>query len=160
MKPRIIPGLAVALTVLGVAGSALADLAPPDDYVENCTVETQQAAGETCVTCEVTFEDFEACANTYEPQGYAKRCKTWGSSVYSEVFCKAGSVDGTGGNAGSAGSSPVSESGGTPGTGGSSTTPPSSPDDDGGCSISRQPTSGSALLLVLVGLACGLRRRR
>ena len=171
MRPLILPAFTVSLAVLGVSGSALADLPPPDDYVETCTVAQQQRSGETCLDCDVSYVDFDACANTYEPEGYTKRCQTWGASVYSEVFCKPDEASGSGGSAGSgatpssggASSAGSTAAGGTPATGGATTPttdPGSSKSDDGGCSISTERTSAGALWLVLTGLALGLRRRR
>jgi hypothetical protein len=172
MRHLIVPALTVSLAVFGVAGSALADMAPPDGYVETCTVEQQQGAGETCVDCAVDYTDFDACANTYEPQGYTKSCQTWGASVYTEVFCKAVEDGGSGGSAGSGATTATggAASAGGPPSGGATATggtpaptaepPSSSKSDDGGCSIAGRATGVGALWLTLVGLALGLRRRR
>lgn len=143
MRFAFVPALSLVVATLGVAGSALADVAPPPDYVETCTVDQQQGDGETCVSCEVSFEDFEACINTYEPQGYELRCKTAGASVYSEVFCMA-------------------NQGGAAGAGAEPTNDASESDSDGeaSCSLSPRSERGSAVWLLLVGLALAWRRRR
>ena len=158
MNPRIVLGLAVALAIPGAVGSALADVAPPDDYVENCTIEKQQAPGEICVFCRSEYASTVDCSDTYEYLGYAERCRTWGGSVYDVLFCKADPDAGTGGSAGSAGSGPTAETGGTPGSGGAPARKPRA--SGGGCSFAGRSASPDGLLLALVGLACGWRRRR
>ncbi|MBN2193633.1 MAG: hypothetical protein JW751_12520 [Polyangiaceae bacterium] len=150
MKHPRIGMVTITLIMLGGSGSARADLAPPEDFVETCTVEQQQAAGETCVSCSVTYEDFTVCANLYEPEGYAKRCKTWGASVFEEVYCKANQNPGTGGSPGTGGQ----------GTGGTiSTSAPVSSTDEG-CSVAFDRTGTSGLLLALTAMGLLFRRRR
>lgn len=188
MRRSRIAALAVALATLGVAAVARADLAPPEDYVESCTVERQQAEGETCVSCRVTYADFEACRNTYEPQGYAYRCKSWGASAYDEVLCKGGAAAGSGGTGGGSSFAPggqstatatattTSASGGQ-GTGGQSTATATSASGgqgtgtgtsadartasgDGGCAVAPHRTGAAGLLLSLALLGLVARRRR
>jgi|GEM_PF-2900396 len=72
---------------------ARADVAPPDDYVEQCTVEKKQVTGLACVSCANDYRSFatdagDPCALQYQPQGYTKNCKSWGASVWTEVWCK------------------------------------------------------------------------
>lgn len=67
---------------------ALADIPPPERYVEQCTTANHQTSGQVCTTCEGTFSGREEC-EALETQGYEKRCKTRGASVWSEVMCKA-----------------------------------------------------------------------
>jgi len=86
MKTHLwITGLGAA--ALLEASTALADMPPPEDYVESCTVAQQQHAGETCVACTVTYADFQGCQKLYAPTTYAYRCKSWGASVYQEIYC-------------------------------------------------------------------------
>ncbi len=168
MKRTAVGLLTACLAILGAARSAQADVAPPDDYVETCTVEEQQGAGETCVTCQVSYEDFEACATTYEPQGYTKRCKTAGASFYSEVYCRTGSESGSGGSTGSAGNAGTtggSTTQGVAGEAGVQETPWTADDSDdsgsdGGCSLAHKPAGAAGLLLGLFAVGFGLRRRR
>lgn len=86
---RVVAAAALTLT-LGV-GAARADEAPPDDYVETCTIEQQRQAGETCVTCQDVRPrpEAERCEAQMSPQGYAFRCSAWGATVATTVWCKA-----------------------------------------------------------------------
>lgn len=86
------------LTVImfGSASIVSADVAPPPDYVEDCTIENQQGADETCISCNTYHGEPDACSEQYEPQGYEHRCNTAGASVWDEVWCKANETDGTG----------------------------------------------------------------
>jgi hypothetical protein len=111
------------LATAAFAGIAAADVAPPEDYVETCTLDQQQKPGESCVACQATyFDDPNPCEQQYDPLGYSKRCASWGTS-HTEIWCK-GSEEGTGGSAG-AGSTDEPEAGTAnarpgPGSGGSS----------------------------------------
>ncbi|MFT5685837.1 MAG: hypothetical protein ACI8RZ_006791 [Myxococcota bacterium] len=64
---------------------AHADIPPPGSYVETCTVEIQcgEAEGTTCSGWHGGREDCEAL----EAKGWTEMCKTYGASVWSEVFC-------------------------------------------------------------------------
>ena len=79
----------VQFLCLSFSLTAKADLPPPKDYVEDCTVKKQQKTGETCISCgDSYFDDIDACQKQYQPKGYAKRCQTMGASVWKEVWCK------------------------------------------------------------------------
>ena len=92
MKQSIVHGflLGIAFSV-GYVPLAIADIAPPPGYVEQCTVEKQQAVGKSCVACpndyRSTFADAgpSACQVQYEPLGYTKACNSYGASVWTEV---------------------------------------------------------------------------
>ena len=84
------------LVVLGVASTAWADVAPPPDYVEECTVDQQEGANETCISCNTYHGEPDACSDEWAPQGYEHRCNTAGASVWDEVWCKADETEGTG----------------------------------------------------------------
>ena len=74
---------------VGGTGPASADVAPAPDYVEQCTVAVVQEAGEQCVSCGDSYHgDREACARRFEPEGYARRCRTRGASTWDEVWCR------------------------------------------------------------------------
>ncbi len=74
--------------VLGfLAGHALADVAPPPDYVEKCTIEEQQGAGDECQPCGASFQGREKCT-ALGAEGYKHRCKAHGASVWTEVWCR------------------------------------------------------------------------
>jgi len=93
------------VVVLGAAISvpAAADIAPPPGYEETCTLEQVQVPGNSCVECRGSFQDREACATEWSPQGYEKACQTRGASVWTEIWCTAaeapaaeeGSAEGT-----------------------------------------------------------------
>jgi len=92
--------LGACLATAAFAGIAVADVAPPDDYVEDCTLALQQKPGEDCVECQATyFDDPNPCEEQYEPLGYSQRCSTWGTS-HTEIWCK-GRSQGAAGSAGS-----------------------------------------------------------
>lgn len=79
-------GLVLAVSVPSLAR---ADVAPEDGYVETCTVEKQQGAGEQCLSCGDAYHgDRDACQRQYAGDGYTKRCQTYGASVWKEVWCK------------------------------------------------------------------------
>jgi len=133
MKQSLVYGFMVgSLLVLGGAKLALADVAPPVGYVEQCTLEKQQAAGKACVACKNDYTSFvgdagDRCVQQYESIGYTKVCKSYGASAWTEVWCT-GDLD-----AGSSTSAPV---GGC-----------------GGCHTNMRQTSGAVSLLMLGALA-------
>ena len=85
-----------AFVVLGVASTVSADVAPPPDYVEDCTIENEQGTGETCISCNTYHGEPDACSDEWGSQGYEHRCNTAGASVWDEVWCKADETEGTG----------------------------------------------------------------
>jgi MYXO-CTERM domain-containing protein len=98
MKHSILHGFLVAVTLtVGYVPFAAADVAPPNGYVEQCTVEKKQASGLTCVACKNDYRSFatdagDPCQQKYAAQGYTKICKSYGASVWTEVWCT-GEVD-------------------------------------------------------------------
>ncbi|MBN1609835.1 MAG: hypothetical protein JW940_24595 [Polyangiaceae bacterium] len=146
--------IGVLLATAAFAGIAAADVAPPEDYVETCTLEQQQKPGEECVACQATyFDNPNPCQEKYDPLGYSQRCSSWGTS-HTEIWCK-GSTAGTGGSAGAGSEEPqAGASNARPDpfapTGGASSDPPSNtggtgsdpPSNTGGTSA--EPTSSSA----------------
>lgn len=88
---RRITGMVVSLGLLVIGGATgRADVAPPRWYVERCTLEREQKAGETCEVCSTYHAKRDACETKLEPKGYAQRCRTRGASVWREVWCKSG----------------------------------------------------------------------
>lgn len=159
-----IPVLALTLS----ATTAHADVPPPEDYVETCTVERQQTAGSECVECLVTYQDFDACKKTYEPQGYERRCQTHGASVYTEVFCREATAPepGTGGATGTGTGTAAATATGTLPTTGTDTGTGTAPDPNdvsessNGCSLAGMATNLPSLSLLAGALGLlGLRRR-
>ncbi len=76
----------LALLCLPVRASA--DLPPPPDYVESCTIEKQCKAGEEGITCGANHMARDKCQKAYAKDGYVERCKTHGASVWTEVWCR------------------------------------------------------------------------
>ena len=68
--------------------SIYADVPPPENYQETCTVAIQSENGDDCLSCSANF-DMNDCESTYGAQGYTKNCQSWGGSVWTEVWCKA-----------------------------------------------------------------------
>ena len=95
MKQSIVHGFLLGVTLsVGYVPLAFADVPPPIGYVEQCTVEKQQTGGVSCVACQNDYRSFigdagpSACQVQYESQGYAKACKSYGASVWTEVWCR------------------------------------------------------------------------
>ncbi len=79
--------LLIACVWLCGVSMAYADVAPPPDYTEQCTVAKQQQDGMTCKSCSAGVSD-NKCKSEWEPKGYKKACKTWGATVWKEIWCK------------------------------------------------------------------------
>lgn len=78
-----------ALSSLLLAPAALADVAPPPGYVEQCTVSKQQKDGLECTLCTGAYHGApDHCVKIYEPQGLTRACRTRGASVWKEVWCR------------------------------------------------------------------------
>lgn len=103
---------------------ALADVAPPPDYVETCTVDKQQKDGLTCKECSTGRETSDKCKNEWGAKGYTKACKALGATVWKEIWCKsdgsskepagdkdAAKPDNTSKDSGSAGDKPTDQKG-------------------------------------------------
>ncbi|MFO0744622.1 MAG: hypothetical protein U1F43_02975 [Myxococcota bacterium] len=78
----------LSLLVLAFPLAARADVPPPDDYVETCTVEKQTKPGLDCKSCSAWHGEPDACDKTLGKDGYAKKCQSWGASSWGEVWCK------------------------------------------------------------------------
>jgi len=81
----------LALTAAGsltLAGAARADIPPPPDYVETCTLANQQTATSECLACAADYNNFGRCSPLLSPYCYSKVCKTWGASAYTELWCR------------------------------------------------------------------------
>ena len=66
-----------------------ADIPPPKDYVETCTIAHQSQNGAECVECSASFES-DDCNVRVEGEGFSKTCQTWGGSFWTEVWCRGG----------------------------------------------------------------------
>jgi len=69
-------------------GPAAADLPPPPGYVEKCTLESQQRLEEDCQVCGAYFGERDRCEKEFGTKGYKYRCRTYGASVWKEVWCR------------------------------------------------------------------------
>ncbi len=91
MKRLTVLGSASVLTVLAAfcASPAHADVAPPPDYVEQCTVTNHQGPRSECVKCGDAYHgEPEACSSRYAAAGYTRSCRTGGASTWDEVWCR------------------------------------------------------------------------
>jgi hypothetical protein len=83
--------LSVALTValsLTLVGSVRADIPPPPDYVEKCTVANKQTTTSECLACSSGYFALNKCSGLLTPYCYSKVCQTYGASVFSELWCR------------------------------------------------------------------------
>lgn len=80
--------LLFALALIAVPSVALADIPPPDDYVETCTIDKQQVPGLECKSCSAWHGEQDACDKTLGAEGYRRMCKSYGASAWSEIWCK------------------------------------------------------------------------
>jgi len=82
--------LAMSLTLCTSIPLAYADMAPPDGYVEDCTVAKKEQPGTKCEECPNNYMGTGAnnpCKMTYAGTNFAYVCKTWGASFWTEVWC-------------------------------------------------------------------------
>ena len=80
------------IAVLLLITTAFADIAPEDDYVEECTMENMIDGGSECESCTNSMEEnqnSEACV-ALEEQGLGKQCQTYGASFWTEIWCAEG----------------------------------------------------------------------
>lgn len=78
---------AIGLFTIGL--TVLADVAPPSDYEEECTIAKKCSSGQQCLECPGSYEDYSStpfCEKTYGRIGYTNQCKTWGASFWKEIW--------------------------------------------------------------------------
>lgn len=88
---RAIHAFAAATLLLTTAAPSRADVAPPADFVETCTLERQASAGEECNACRAYHGNHKHCPESLAAFGFAKKCRSRGASSWSEVWCRAAS---------------------------------------------------------------------
>lgn len=71
-----------------VSSTAVADVPPPPGYVEQCTVEKQCKKDEEGDACGAWHGDRDKCEKKHAQDGFVRRCKTRGASVWTEVYCR------------------------------------------------------------------------
>lgn len=85
-KPRSSRVRAVAAVVfassIGVLASARADILPPKDFVEHCTLDQQCPDGVSC-----WVRDESGCAQAARAKGLVERCQSYGASTGNIIFC-------------------------------------------------------------------------
>jgi hypothetical protein len=67
---------------------AKADVPPPPNYVESCTVAKQCRPGEEGTTCGTYHGEPDKCRKLHASDGFVHKCNTRGASVWSEVYCR------------------------------------------------------------------------
>lgn len=87
MNTRVAPWVLFAVLTF-IVRPAAADLPPPPNYVEKCTVENQQQPEEACKVCGTYLGARDRCEKEFGTKGYSFRCRTYGASVWREVWCK------------------------------------------------------------------------
>lgn len=171
----------IAALALGITSQAVADVAPPATYVEECTVEKKTTEANECIACKaIRFgEGLGRCSKLLAPYCYNKVCDSWGGTAYTEVWCRsqnsvlvpqsiisqlnaydAPKVDGTAGAAANCASPPSPGTGGTPSQTTPSQTTPSQTtvsvheilQETGWCSVSRATSTSRTFSLGLLGL--------
>ncbi len=76
-----------AASVALLASSARADLAPPPNYVESCTIENAPKDQE-CHRCGAFFGNRTWCSDELASYGFSQQCRTRGASVWGEIWCR------------------------------------------------------------------------
>jgi MYXO-CTERM domain-containing protein len=123
----------VILSALLVTLGARADVTPAPN--PSCSVQRSQRPGVACRECAAWHGKPDACREQFGAQGYTRRCRTPGASVWHEVWCR--------------GEAPAP--------------PPARTDHEGcgACSVGEpeQGTAGGLALLALGALGFSFRRR-
>ncbi len=72
-----------------LAAAALADVPPPGDYVETCTIAIQcgEIEGKICDGLRSQDPPEPEC-DALAAEGWARMCSSWGGTVYDVVMCK------------------------------------------------------------------------
>lgn len=78
----------IAATLLAVTGSPVAaDMPPPPGHVETCTLEARRLPGQECRVCGAYFGSRAEC-DQLGTQGYRSQCRSYGASVWREIWCR------------------------------------------------------------------------
>lgn len=79
--------ISIAL-VSSVVSVARADVPPPDDYVEKCTLANQRREGEHCIMRNVHVMEPIGATLYLKEMGFCRRCNTYGATVRGEIDCR------------------------------------------------------------------------
>lgn len=82
-----VPALLTLFATAAFALPAFADVPPPDGYVETCSVAEKEQPGTKCATCDGFGPEPDKCKMQFQGTPYHYVCKTWGATVYTEVWC-------------------------------------------------------------------------
>ena len=88
MHKRMVLSPSLLLLLLPLCPAAHADLPPPPNYVETCTIVKQCKPGEEGTTCGTFFREPDKCRKLHASDGFILKCRTRGASVWSEVYCR------------------------------------------------------------------------
>lgn len=73
---------------LATSGVALADVAPPREYSERCTVERLEDDASECRTCETNYRNPPDHCGRVLGEDFNLACRGAGSSTWTEVWCR------------------------------------------------------------------------
>ena len=77
------------LLAMAIPADALGDLAPPGDYVEQCTEAKACTVGEEARSCDSSVRETDKCKKALAKDGWAYKCRTYGGSAWTEIWCRA-----------------------------------------------------------------------
>jgi hypothetical protein len=81
----------VLALALPLARPALADVAPPPNYQEQCTLEKKTTSASECLECQSIREgvaNSDRCPTLLSPYCFVEVCAAWGSMAYPTVWCR------------------------------------------------------------------------
>lgn len=81
---KALPWIALALAS-SITLAAHADVPPPDDYVEECTLDKQKREGEECILRSVHVGQPPGETLLLQEFGFCRRCNTYGATVRGEI---------------------------------------------------------------------------
>jgi hypothetical protein len=88
LRTALLSALALGLVL---SRPAAADVAPPDDYVEECTIEKKQTPSSECLVCRTVramYDNSNRCTLLLSPYCFTSVCGAWGGASYPEVWCR------------------------------------------------------------------------
>jgi hypothetical protein len=92
MRTRMMTTVLTMIFGTILAAPTRADMPPPADYVENCTIPKQETAATECMECRAYYGEPDRCAVMLVNYCFTKVCKGWGASVWTEVLCRSRAV--------------------------------------------------------------------
>ena len=86
-KNRLLVAATIVCGAIGFPSLALADIPPPEGYVESCTPKKACGNNESD-ECGAYYGDPHKCDTVHAADGFARACRTHGASVWTEVWCR------------------------------------------------------------------------